>query len=166
MMKIIAHTLACALTITAVALACASLFPTGAQAQAVAAPAPAFRLADCDGDGIAWHTDPTDIIAAMRQAVADGTPVLVVLHADWCPWCRRMDAETFQDPNVIALSRRFVCIEVDTDTPFGQAFARQLNSSSVPTTALYTSSGSLQPLVVGYEDAADYAAAMQAALDA
>lgn len=54
--------------------------------------------------------------AAFSRAQAEGKPVLLSLHTAWCPWCRRMDAITYQDAAVVAiLTDAFVPIRVDAD---------------------------------------------------
>lgn len=39
---------------------------------------------------------------AMAQSKQDGKPVLVDVYTDWCGWCKRLDATTYQDSAVIA----------------------------------------------------------------
>ena len=34
---------------------------------------------------------------AMALAKQDGKPVLVDVYTDWCGWCKRLDATTYQD---------------------------------------------------------------------
>ena len=53
--------------------------------------------------------------AALHAAQAAGRPVLVDVHADWCPTCRR------QDPSVAELSRdpafaKLVILKLDFDS--------------------------------------------------
>ena len=54
-------------------------------------------------------------IAALHAAQAAGRPVLVDVHADWCPTCRR------QDPTVAEISRdpafaKLVILKLDYDS--------------------------------------------------
>ena len=38
---------------------------------------------------------------AMALAKQDGKPVLVDVYTDWCGWCKRLDATTYQDSAVV-----------------------------------------------------------------
>ncbi|MBR4498875.1 MAG: thioredoxin family protein [Bacteroidales bacterium] len=39
---------------------------------------------------------------AMALTKQDGKPVLVDVYTDWCGWCKRLDATTYQDSAVVA----------------------------------------------------------------
>ncbi|MCQ2607352.1 MAG: thioredoxin family protein [Bacteroidales bacterium] len=39
---------------------------------------------------------------AMALAQKDGKPLLVDVYTDWCGWCKRLDATTYQDSAVVA----------------------------------------------------------------
>ena len=71
------------------------------------------RLAEITaaGQGIAWLSYEEGIKAAERG----GKPVMMDFWTSVCAWCKLMDRETFASREVIDLSRRFVCIRVDTD---------------------------------------------------
>ncbi len=51
-------------------------------------------------DGIRWqHFEPT----TLQKAAAADRPVLMVLTAPWCHYCRELMAKSFTDPQVVAL---------------------------------------------------------------
>jgi thioredoxin-related protein len=50
-------------------------------------------------DTINWM-DITELETAMSE---DPKPVFFDVYTDWCGWCKRMDATTFKDPQVVAL---------------------------------------------------------------
>ncbi len=53
---------------------------------------------------------------AFDYAKKENKPILLYLTSSWCHWCHVMDAETFNDPEVITLvSRTFVPVRVNTD---------------------------------------------------
>lgn len=48
--------------------------------------------------GLQWST----LEQAAKSAKAAKKGVFVMVYADWCGYCHKMDATTFRDPNVIA----------------------------------------------------------------
>ncbi|MFC1702851.1 thioredoxin family protein [Patescibacteria group bacterium] len=50
-------------------------------------------------------------------AVCEAKPhTIVVFHADWCPWCRKLKEDTLSDPAVIEALKPFGKVSVDTET--------------------------------------------------
>jgi thioredoxin-related protein len=44
-------------------------------------------------------------------------PMFIDVYTDWCGWCKRMDASTFQDPTVAAyLNANFYAVKLDAET--------------------------------------------------
>ncbi|MBX3462019.1 MAG: thioredoxin domain-containing protein [Planctomycetes bacterium] len=64
-------------------------------------------------DSIRWqHFEP----ATLQQAAAADRPVLMVLTAPWCQYCRELMARSFTDPQVVALvDEGFVPVHVDAE---------------------------------------------------
>ncbi|MFH1998117.1 MAG: DUF255 domain-containing protein [Planctomycetota bacterium] len=53
---------------------------------------------------------------AFEKAKSDNKPVLLLITAAWCRWCKSMEEETFSDPEVIrAVEESFLPIRVDKD---------------------------------------------------
>jgi thioredoxin-related protein len=50
-----------------------------------------------------------------QEARQSGKRMLLSFHMPGCGWCRKMDAETFTDPQVVELARRFVCVRLDSE---------------------------------------------------
>ena len=69
-------------------------------------------------DSIDWQTNHA---AALDLAKQSGKPILIDLWATWCPPCKEMDKEVWPDSNVVALSKKFVCISIDVDKDPGSA---------------------------------------------
>jgi thiol-disulfide isomerase/thioredoxin len=68
--------------------------------------------------------------AAFDRLVATGAPVLVHVHADWCPTCRRQEAvfkDLLADTGYAGISR--VRVDFDKDTEFRAA--NKVNNQSV-----------------------------------
>lgn len=51
--------------------------------------------------------------SAWDEATERAHPVLVEVWADWCPPCRRMDQEVWNQPKIIEAANKFVQISVD-----------------------------------------------------
>jgi len=52
----------------------------------------------------------------LAQAKAENKNIFLYFHAEWCTFCKKLMATTFQDKKVVRfLSDRFVSISVDTD---------------------------------------------------
>src|SRR5215204_6567049 len=57
----------------------------------------------------------TNLDEARQAAVRTGKPILYDFTAKWCGPCRRMDKDFWPKPEVIELSKQFVCVKVDFD---------------------------------------------------
>lgn len=62
------------------------------------------------GDKIAWR----GFDEGFREAAAGGRPIVLVVHAAWCPRCKELKPSFF-DPQLAELSDNFVMINVDQD---------------------------------------------------
>ena len=133
-----------------------ALLPSWANAQSL-------QTAALRSDGIAWHTQPADILQALDDAESEGTPVMIYFHADWCPWCRRMEANTFSDSDVQDLSERFICIKIDTETDWGKQLMQKEGITAVPY-VLFFNRGRKVNTVEGYEGPSAFTRVMRKAL--
>lgn len=54
---------------------------------------------------------------AMQLSKEDGKPVLVDVYTDWCGWCKRLDATTYQDSTVVAyVNSHFHAVKFNAET--------------------------------------------------
>lgn len=101
--------------------------------------------------------------AAIQQAVEEGKPVILVFTADWCPFCRRLERETFTDGEVARLAKQFTVFRVDMTSsnlpPETAELAKQYGAEGLPTVAFLNGQGEwLQSLtLVGYEPPREFA---------
>lgn len=51
----------------------------------------------------------------LQKARTEGKPVIVFLYVEWCPWCQKLNMETFPDPRVTELKGEFVWVKVDAE---------------------------------------------------
>ncbi|MEJ5252495.1 MAG: thioredoxin fold domain-containing protein [Chthonomonadetes bacterium] len=101
--------------------------------------------------------------SAIQQAVEEGKPVILVFTADWCPFCRRLERETFTDGEVARLAKQFAVFRVDMTSsnlpPETAELAKQYGAEGLPTVAFLNGQGEwLKSLtLVGYEPPREFA---------
>jgi thiol-disulfide isomerase/thioredoxin len=84
----------------------------------------------------------------VAQAQKEGKRTLVDFMADWCGYCRKMDADTYSNASVIALSGRYVFARVNVDQQ-GDV-ARKYGVTGLPTALVLDSGGREIARVIGY----------------
>lgn len=55
--------------------------------------------------------------STIDQLIGSGKPVFLDFYADWCAPCKKMDAETLSDNDIVQASRNFTCIKIDCTSP-------------------------------------------------
>jgi len=109
---------------------------------------------------------------AILQAIDEGKPVVLVFSADWCPFCRRLERETFTDGEVARLAKDFAVFRVDmtssTPPPETVELAKKYGAEGLPTVAFLNARGEwVKDLtLVGYEPPREFAKRLRALRDA
>lgn len=57
----------------------------------------------------------TEYSEAVEIAKQWNKPILLVFTASWCPFSQQMLQHTFRDPEVVRLSKQFVCVQIDIE---------------------------------------------------
>jgi len=113
-------------------------------------------------DPIPWFND---YVAARKEAEAKNRPMLVVIGSQDCFYCRKMEASTFTDPNIVAMvNTKFVALKIDAAA--NPEFAKAMRVSVYPTTILAGPDGTIHGFLGGYLAADQFQLNAQKALAA
>lgn len=114
---------------------------SGASAQAV--------LSD---KSLVWNTDRR---LALSNAKSGNKPIMIYLYNRRALACRDMEQETFRDPVVVELMKKFELVAIDVNAE--PEMRKSLNVLKVPTGIFYNSNGVEAFRAVGGKDAASFA---------
>ena len=108
---------------------------------------------------VVWHA----FNEGLKLAKEKRRPVVMDFYADWCGWCRKMEAEVFTDQEVaVKLNNDYICIRLHTDRNYGetlkyknhvltkQEFAAMLGVVGLPTVVFLDREGGLITKIPGY----------------
>ena len=106
---------------------------------------------------LTWYTTPDQ---AFQAAQAQNKPIFVDVFTTWCSWCKKLDAETFQDARFKAEAARFILLKVDGDQY--RDFVLKYAVKGYPTMLFLSGSGQeIHARVVGYVPADQLVPTMQ-----
>lgn len=107
-----------------------------------------------------WAASLQDARTAARQA---DKLILVDLYADWCGWCKKLDAEVFSTPEFLAWAgREAVLLRVDTeDGSDGTMLDRRFGGGTLPTTLVLTPDFAVVARIGGFLPAASFIARLE-----
>lgn len=99
-----------------------------------------------------------NLYEALISAEESNKPLMVDFYADWCGWCKKLDKDTYTDPEVIRLSAQFICVKVDADKD--SASSGKYKVKGLPTIIFMDSAGRIINEISGYRDSRFFIKAM------
>ncbi len=95
--------------------------------------------------------------AAAKRARAEHKAILIDFYADWCIWCRRLDATTYRDPQVANfLTNRVVATKLNVDDGEGRRLASTYHVDGLPTILVVSADGHELGRIPGYMPAGQF----------
>ncbi len=98
---------------------------------------------------IAWGEDHDRGLAEAKRA---RKPVVLVLYAEWCAWCRKLFGESLPDPRIRMLSDRFVWVKVNSD--LDRRIYGKYGQNGFPLIVLLSPDGDVVGRIDGFRDGA------------
>ena len=120
------------------------------------------------GDKIAWR----GLEEGFKEAAATGRPLMLLVHAGWCPRCKELK-KSFFDPNVVQASEQMIMVNLDQDAD-PEAQRHGPDGQYIPRILFFDAKGQLDPDIANpkrkkfkyfYTPQDDLPAAMQQAVE-
>lgn len=89
-----------------------------------------------------------DYASALKRAQAEKKPMLVMMTATWCGWCKKLEHDTLSDPWVRHFLSGFVLVKAFED----KDVEKKYGCGGYPTLVFTDSEGKLIHKTVGYEE--------------
>ncbi|HOX09415.1 MAG TPA: thioredoxin family protein, partial [Candidatus Omnitrophota bacterium] len=89
--------------------------------------------------------------SALKEAKSKNKPVMADFYTDWCGWCKKLDRDTYADPEVANLAKKFICVKVNGDKY--PTLVSKYGVSGYPTIIFLGPAGDKTDAIVGYVNA-------------
>lgn len=107
-----------------------------------------LKADDTTLDNKIWHQE---LQKAHVLAKSESKPMLIVFGATWCKFCKKLEKETFSDPQMQAyVQANFIPVHLDLDEQ--KSIGKILEVKSLPCTVVLSPNADLLGKVVGYKD--------------
>jgi len=97
--------------------------------------------------------------AGLALAKKDGKPVVLMLYADWCGFCKKLFSETMPDPRIEILKEKFVWVKVNSDKE--HKYGNLYGQSGFPMIVLLNPDGTVAEKIDGFRDGAGLSKALK-----
>jgi thiol:disulfide interchange protein len=130
-----------------------------AQAQAKQTAASADKKLIAVND-LMWSTS---LATSLAQAKLKRKYVLADVYTDWCGWCKRLDRDTFANPQMMSyLNTKWVCAKINAEgSAEGKEVASKYRVSGFPCALVFDPSGKFIGKLSGYFKPDDYQKALE-----
>ena len=119
----------------------------------------ALLMANLFAGDIAWNDTYEQ---AQAKAKKESKPLLVLITSEQCRWCRKFEATTLQDEDVISkLNSKFVTVHVTRDKSI---YPKNLTAKMVPMNYFLDANGKVIYSMPGYWPVDDYQSILDDAL--
>jgi thioredoxin-related protein len=119
----------------------------------------ALLMANLFASDIAWNDTYEQ---AQAKAKKESKPLLVLITSEQCRWCRKFEATTLQDEDVISkLNSKFVTVHVTRDKSI---YPKNLTAKMVPMNYFLDANGKVIYSMPGYWPVDDYQSILDDAL--
>ncbi|MCU0406034.1 MAG: thioredoxin fold domain-containing protein [Ignavibacteriaceae bacterium] len=113
-----------------------------------------YALIPSDTNSVDWTPFTEDALAEIS-----GRGMIIDFYADWCIPCKELDALTFSDPEVIALSKEFETYKADMTkslSPEVESLRERFKIIGVPTVLILNSKGEEVERITGFVNAKEF----------
>ncbi|MCL4547192.1 MAG: protein-disulfide reductase DsbD [Bacteroidetes bacterium] len=97
--------------------------------------------------------------AKYQESLKNHERMIVDFYADWCIPCKELDANTFSDPRVVEISKRFTPYKVDMTKTLSdetEQLRNEFNVVGMPTVLIIDSNGKEVHRLTGFVDADEF----------
>jgi len=93
---------------------------------------------------------------ALEQARSSGNFVLIDFYTTWCGPCKKLDRETYSNPEVIRFVESMIPLKLDSEKGEGIEISKRHRVGAWPTIMLLDSTGQEIDRIVGFVDAEEF----------
>jgi thiol:disulfide interchange protein DsbD len=113
-----------------------------------------YALIPSDTNSVEWKPFSEDALTEIS-----GRGVIIDFYADWCIPCKELDAITFSDSKVIAISKEFETYKADMTkslSPEVESLRERFKIIGVPTVLILNSKGEEVERITGFVNAKEF----------